>query len=57
MGDQAIIAQEYEDIEFVARKMLEEYEKWVLKINLVETLYTGRGVETRLSVGRSERLH
>ena len=37
--DQVLIAREYEDMEFMVRKLLEEYEKWGLKINL-ETLST-----------------
>ena len=32
--DQVIIKQEYEDMEFMVRKLLEECEKWGLKINL-----------------------
>ena len=32
--DQVLIAQEYEDMGFMVRKVLEEYEKWGLKINL-----------------------
>ena len=31
--DQVLITQEYEDTEFMVRKLLEEYEKWGLKIN------------------------
>ena len=32
--DQVIIAQEYEDLKYMFRKLLEEYEKSSLKINL-----------------------
>ena len=32
--DQVLITQEYEDMEFMIRKLLKEYEKWCLKINL-----------------------
>ena len=32
--DQVLITQEYEDIEFMVRMLLEEFEKWDLKIYL-----------------------
>ena len=37
--DQVIVTQEYEDMEFMVRKLLEDYKKWGLKTNL-ETLST-----------------
>ncbi|KAJ4449978.1 hypothetical protein ANN_01385 [Periplaneta americana] len=37
--DQLIIAQDYEDKEYMTRKLIEEYNKWDLKINLEKTLY------------------
>ena len=30
-NDLLLITQEYEDIDFMARKLLEEYEKWLSK--------------------------
>ena len=35
--DQVSITQEYENMEFIVRKLLEEYEKWGLKINSERT--------------------
>ena len=32
-NDQVLITQEYEDMKFMVRKLLEEYKKWDLKIN------------------------
>ena len=45
-------------MEFTARKLLEEYEKWGLKINLEKTFYMGCGAETKIfNTGRPEKLH
>ncbi|KAJ4429180.1 hypothetical protein ANN_26183 [Periplaneta americana] len=35
--NQVIIAQEYEDMEIMFRKLLEKYDKWCLKVNLEKT--------------------
>ena len=32
--DQLLIAQDYEDLEYMARKLIEEYELWGLKLNV-----------------------
>jgi hypothetical protein len=32
--DQLIIAQDYEDLEYTTRKLIEEYEVWGLKLNV-----------------------
>jgi len=32
--DQVLIAQDHDDMEFMARKLKEEYEKWGLTMNL-----------------------
>ena len=40
VDDQVLITQEYEDMEFMVRKLLEEYEKWGLKMNLKKKLST-----------------
>ena len=42
--DQVVIAQEFEDVEYMLRKLLEEYEKWGLKVNLDKTFYMGCGI-------------
>ena len=41
--DQVVISQDYEDMEYMLRKLLEEYEKWGLKVNLDKTFYMGCG--------------
>lgn len=45
--DQLVIAQDYEDIEYMTRKLIEEYNKWGLKINLEKTLYMSCGEEMK----------
>jgi hypothetical protein len=35
--DQVLLAQDHEDMEYMARKLKEEYEKWGLAINLEKT--------------------
>ena len=51
---EVLTTQQYEDMEFMVRKLLEEYQKWDLKINLEKKLCT----ETKsFNIGRSERLH
>ena len=37
--DQVLIAQDHDDMGFMARKLKEEYEKWGLTMNLEETKY------------------
>jgi hypothetical protein len=37
--DQLIIAQDLDDIEYLKRKLVEEYKKWRLEINLNKTHY------------------
>jgi hypothetical protein len=32
--DQLIIAQDYENLEYMTRKLIEEYEAWGLKLNV-----------------------
>ena len=43
--DQIVISQDYEDMEYMLRKLLEEYEKWGLKVNLGKTFYMGCGIK------------
>lgn len=44
--DQVILASDREDMEFMLRKLKEEYEKWGLKINLKKTEYLCIGGDT-----------
>ena len=37
--DQVLIAQDHDDMEFMARKLKEEYEKWGFTMNLEKTKY------------------
>ena len=32
--DQLLIAQDYEDLEYMTRKLIDEYELWGLKLNV-----------------------
>ena len=43
--DQVLIAQDHDDIEYMARKLKEEYEKWGLYINIEKTKYLCIGEE------------
>ena len=36
--DQVLLAQDHDDMEYMARKLKEEYEKWGLAINLEKKL-------------------
>ena len=46
--DQVLLEQDHDDMEYMARKLKEEYEKWGLAINLEKTKYVcmGEGKET-----------
>jgi len=37
--DQVILAQDYEDLEYLTRKLVEEYTKWSLEVNVNKTEY------------------
>jgi len=41
--DQLIIAQDYEDLEYMTRKLIDEYELWGLKLNVRKTKYMAIG--------------
>ncbi|XP_030746803.1 uncharacterized protein LOC115875475 [Sitophilus oryzae] len=43
--DQIILAQDYEDLEYMTRKLIEEYHKWGLEVNLNKTEYMCIGGE------------
>jgi hypothetical protein len=45
--DQLLIAQDYEDLEYMKRKLIEEYELWGLKLNVKKTKYTAIGEISR----------
>ena len=36
---QVLLAQDHDDMEYMARKLKEEYEKWGLAVNLEKTKY------------------
>ena len=36
--DQLLIAQDYEDLEYMTRKLIDEYELWGLKLNVKKKL-------------------
>jgi len=46
-GFKGLIAQDYDDMEFRARKLKEEYEKWGLTMNLEKTKYICIGEEKK----------
>jgi len=41
--DQVLLAQDRDDMEYMARKLKEEYGKWGLAINLEKTKYVRMG--------------
>ena len=45
--DQSLIAQDYEDLEYMTRKLIDEYELWGLKLNTEKTKYMAIGDTTR----------
>jgi len=45
--DQLLIAQDYEDLEYVTRKLIDEYELWGLKLNVKKTNYMAIGDTSR----------
>ena len=53
--DQVLLAQDHDDMDYTARKLKKEYEKWGLAINLEKTKYIcmGEGKEIlNLMVGK-----
>ena len=56
--NQVLITQEYENMEFIVRKLLEEYEKWGLKRKFEKNFRHGLWSRNqRFNIGRSDRLH
>jgi len=45
--DQLLIAQDYEDLEYMTRKLIDEYELWGLKLNVKKTKYMVIGNTSR----------
>ena len=45
--DQLLIAQDYEDLEYVTRKLTDEYKLWGLKLNVKKTKYMSIGDTSR----------
>jgi len=45
--DQVVISQDYEDLEYMTRKLIEQYDKWGLEVNLEKTEYMCIGGEQR----------
>ena len=45
--DQLRIAQDYEDLEYVTRKLIDEYELWGLKLNVKKIKYMAIGDTSR----------
>jgi len=46
--DQVVIAQDHGDMEFMAQKLKEDYEKWGLTMNLEKTKYICIGEEKKV---------
>jgi len=42
-GDQLLNAQDYEDVEYMTRKLIDEYELWDLKLYVEKTKYMAVG--------------
>ena len=45
--DQLLIAQDYEDLEYMTKKLIDEYELWGLKLNVKKTKYMAIGDTSR----------
>ena len=45
--DQLLLAEDSEDLEYMTRKLKEEYEKWGLKINMEKTKYMAIGDKSK----------
>ena len=44
--DQEVMAQSKEDLEYICRKLQEEYSKWDLIMNIAKTKYLSLGTDT-----------
>ena len=56
VDDQVVLAQDHDDMEYMARKLKEEYEEWGLTIYLEKTKYIciGEGKESLKLEGGEE---
>ena len=45
--DQLLIAQDYKDLEYMTRELIEEYELWGLKLNIKKTKHMAIGNTSR----------
>jgi hypothetical protein len=45
--DQLLIAQDYEDLEYMTRKLIDKYDLWGLKLNVKKTKYMAIGDTSR----------
>jgi len=45
--DQLLIVQDYKDLEYMTRKLIDEYELWGLKLNVKKTKYMAIGDRSR----------
>jgi len=45
--DQLLIAQDYEDLEYTTRNLIDNYELWGLKLNIKKTKYMTIGDTSR----------
>ena len=45
--DQLLIAQDYGDLEYMTRKLIDEYELWGFKLNIKKTKYMAMGDTSR----------
>ena len=45
--DELLIAQDYEDLEYMTRKLIDEFELWGLKLNVKKTIYMAIGDTSR----------
>jgi len=45
--EQLLIAQDYEDLEYMTKKLIDEYELWGLKLNVKKTKYMAIGNTSR----------
>ena len=53
--DQLLIAQDYEVLEYMTRKLIDEYELWGLKLYVKKTKYMAIGDSKRFTTRRWER--
>ena len=44
--DQMVMAQSKEDLEYMCRKLQEQYSKWGLNMNIAKTKYMSLGTDT-----------